>query len=256
VGHTVRVGGKTYLEVTYDKVEVNESLPSEAFGPPPDIALPPLPEPRQGSTPQLPEVTSIADGVFFVTNLGGFNTIPPTGRTIIMTHFAEWLRENQISPKRIYGVHGPWYGTEEHLNKILAESEQPSEEPFLTKVTNIESSYPFWSPDGTRIVFQSNRNDDNSEIYVMSANGTEITRLTYHTSEDLTPVWSPDGSKIAFQTDRDGNREIYSMNPDGSGQVNLTRHLAEDSHPKFTADGSHIIFDSDREDLEKNYEIY
>jgi hypothetical protein len=238
-GHIVKVGGRTYLDVTNERVEVNKPLPSEAFGLPADIKLPPPPEPRQESAPQLTEVTSIADGVFFVTNLGGFNTLfvefadfvlaveapaeypwletlttpgnrdfihrmaesvdvreplaetidgkrvvsdgrrtveliniganphteemivvwipkegilfqgdlfypipldyfPLTGRTIIMRHFAEWLRENQISPKRIYGVHGPWYGTEEHLNKIQAESEQPPEEDFLIKLTNIE----------------------------------------------------------------------------------------------------------------------
>lgn len=66
-------------------------------------------------------------------HVGGFYPIPldyfpPPGRVIIMRHFVEWLRKNQISPKRIYGVHGSWYGTEEHLNKVVAESEQQAEE--------------------------------------------------------------------------------------------------------------------------------
>jgi len=121
------------------------------------------------------------------------------------------------------------------------------ETPRLTKLTNIETSYPFWSPDGVRIVFQSDRNDDNSEIYVSSSDGTGIVRLTHNPATDQTPVWSPDGTKIVFQSERDGNRELYSMDPDGANQVNLTNHPMEDSHPKFAPDGSHIIFDSDRD---------
>jgi TolB protein len=113
----------------------------------------------------------------------------------------------------------------------------------LQKLTNIESSYPFWSPDGRQIVFQSNRVDGNSEIYVMNVDGTGLTRLTHAPGADLTPVWSPDGERIAFQSHRDGNPEIYLMNRDGSGQVNLTDHRAEDSHPKWSPDGRSIIFD-------------
>jgi glyoxylase-like metal-dependent hydrolase (beta-lactamase superfamily II) len=97
-----------------------------------------------GSNPHTEEMIVVwipEEGILFQGDLFypiPLDYFPPTGRTIIMRHFAEWLRENQISPKRIYGVHGPWYGTEEHLNKILAESEQPPEEDFLIKLTNIE----------------------------------------------------------------------------------------------------------------------
>ncbi len=37
----------------------------------------------------------------------------------------------------------------------------------IEKLTNIETSYPYWSPDGNKIVFQSNRMDNDSEIYTM-----------------------------------------------------------------------------------------
>lgn len=113
----------------------------------------------------------------------------------------------------------------------------------LIKLTNVESSYPFWSPDQSHIVFQSNRVDGNREIYLMAADGTGLERLTRSPGEDQTPVWSPDGGRIVFQSDRDGNREIYLMNVDGTGQTNLTRHPAEDSHPKWSPDGRRIIFD-------------
>ena len=113
----------------------------------------------------------------------------------------------------------------------------------LRKLTNIESSYPFWSPRGDQIVFQSNRVDGNGEIYIMNADETGLVRLTHAPGDDLTPVWSPDGNWIAFQSHRDGNPEIYLMRRDGSEQINLTNNPIEDSHPRWSPDGARIIFD-------------
>ena len=76
-------------------------------------------------------------------------------------------------------------------------------------------SGPAWSPDGRRIAFHSKR-DGNPEIYVMNADGSGVTRLTYNGARDLVTAWSPDGRRIAFYSNRDGgNWEIYVMNAAG-----------------------------------------
>lgn len=124
----------------------------------------------------------------------------------------------------------------------------------LLKVTNVESSYPFWSPDGTKIVFHSDRNGA-PDIYTMNADGTGLVRLTDHPQADQTPVWSPDGRKIVFQSLRDGNEELYVMNVDGSNQVNITRHPASESHPYWSQDSTRIIFNTNRDDGETD-EVY
>lgn len=115
--------------------------------------------------------------------------------------------------------------------------------PAITKLTNIETSYPYWSPDGARIVLQSNRIDGNREIFVMDADGSGLVRITHDPGEDQTPVWSPDGRRIAFQSNRSGNWDIYLMSVDGSGVVNLTNSPSADSHPQWAPDGRRIIFD-------------
>jgi hypothetical protein len=105
---------------------------------------------------------------------------------------------------------------------------------------------PAFSPDGSRIVFASER-DGNEEIYVMNADGTSPVRLTNDGGYDYAPSFSPDGGRIVFTADRDGNEEIYVMSADGSGQVNLTNRAGHDRYPSFSPDGSKIVFESTRD---------
>lgn len=50
--------------------------------------------------------------------------------------------------------------------------------------------WPAWSPDGSQITFQSDR-DGNYEIYVMNTDGTDQRRLTNNDAKDSEPAWRP-----------------------------------------------------------------
>ena len=69
-----------------------------------------------------------------------------------------------------------------------------------------------------KIVFWSTR-DGNAELYAMNADGSNVTRLTFHNGIDTVPRWSPDGSRIAFASTRTGDFEIYVMDADGSNTI-------------------------------------
>lgn len=112
---------------------------------------------------------------------------------------------------------------------------------------------PAWSPDGSRIVFMSNRDGGNEEIYVVNADGTNVTRLTNEGSLDEQPAWSPDGKRIAFQSNRSSHFEIYVMSANGSGIKRLTTDLPTQCRrglvfcryelfPAWAPDGGKIAF--------------
>ena len=90
------------------------------------------------------------------------------------------------------------------------------------RLTNLTGdSRPRYSPDASKIVFQSIR-DGQAEIYVMNSDGSGQTRLTNNPAFDTAPAWSPDGTKILFTSLRDGPASLYVMNADGSNQTRVT----------------------------------
>ena len=120
---------------------------------------------------------------------------------------------------------------------------------------------PAWSPDGSKIAFVTDRDgltsENNDEIYVIDADGTNETRLTSSLqpthNRDYDPRWSPDGNRIAFVSDRDGNDEIYVMDADGANQTRLTSDGKRDWGPRWSPDGGRIAFISGRDGTDTIY---
>ncbi len=74
----------------------------------------------------------------------------------------------------------------------------------ITEGNDWNDSDPQWSPDGTRIAFVSNRtgkeldHDRNTDVWVVSAGGGALTKISDHDEADNSPRWSPDGKTMAF----------------------------------------------------------
>ena len=115
---------------------------------------------------------------------------------------------------------------------------------LLTSSLGVGSpNFPAWSPDGSKIAFSCGVESGNSDICVVNADGTGLTRLTTDPADDHRPSWKPDGSQIAFATTRygldgNGNPTIAVMNADGSG---VTR-IGNGDAPAWSPDGGRIAF--------------
>jgi len=127
-----------------------------------------------------------------------------------------------------------------------------SEQTNLTMNSTARDISTCFSPDGSKIVFASDR-DGNTEIYVMDADGKNKERLTYNESNDTYCSFSPDGTKIVFASERDESMEIYIMNADGSCQTRHTYNSSYDGAPCFSPGGDKVAFESFRD---QNNEIY
>ncbi|MDA7027552.1 S9 family peptidase [Bacillus sp. CLL-7-23] len=57
------------------------------------------------------------------------------------------------------------------------------------------NQHPRWSPDGSNLVFTSNR-DETEQVYLLNINGGEATKLTNIPHGVSQPIWSPDGTQL------------------------------------------------------------
>jgi Tol biopolymer transport system component len=98
-----------------------------------------------------------------------------------------------------------------------------------------------WSPDGTNLLFTGNRNNK-YDIYRISVDTKQETRLTDAEGLDDGSEYSPDGKYIYFNSNRTGTMQIWRMNADGSEQVQLTDGSYQDWFPHVSPDNQWIVF--------------
>ncbi|HEY7305460.1 MAG TPA: winged helix-turn-helix domain-containing protein [Bryobacteraceae bacterium] len=119
-------------------------------------------------------------------------------------------------------------------------------EPVRVTMTTKRDTWAQYSPDGRRIVFESDRSGVH-EIWVCEANGSNAFQLTnFGKGWSGSPRWSPDGLDVAFDSNVAGSWDIYLIRIQGGPATRLTTNQATDAIPNWSQDGSWIYFTSNR----------
>jgi TolB protein len=127
----------------------------------------------------------------------------------------------------------------------------------LTELTDTGNSSNYCgsiAPDGSGILFPSNRDEEATEIYLMEPDGDNVERLTDSGESEIWPQLSADGERIVYTYYEIGaDAEIYVMDADGDNVEQLTDNNFDDRFPGWSPDGEQIVFSSSRTG---NFEIY
>jgi eukaryotic-like serine/threonine-protein kinase len=102
---------------------------------------------------------------------------------------------------------------------------------------------PAFSPDGSRIVFSSNRSG-NMDLWTLETRTGALRQLTDDPAQDWDPGFTPDGQHVLWSSDRSGNLEIWTAGIDGSGARQVTHDGVDAENPTATPDGRFIVYTS------------
>ncbi|TKB71980.1 MAG: hypothetical protein E8D45_11450 [Nitrospira sp.] len=143
--------------------------------------------------------------------------------------------------------------SDEGLNMTPAVSPNGVRLAVLDQATNVSQQLtvhasgdlsPSWSPTGQDLAFTSDRSG-RPQVYLMSADGSHVRRLTYEGDYNAAPAWSPTGNWIAHVCRSESRQfKLCLTSPDGQKRRQLTTGNTIDDAPSWAPDGRHLVFSS------------
>jgi Tol biopolymer transport system component len=103
---------------------------------------------------------------------------------------------------------------------------------------------PAWSPNGKRLAFIPGA--PRGGVWLVSASGTGLHRVTGGRGDSLFPSWSPTGSTLVYadlDRTRSGRHDLYRVRNDGVAPTRLTSSSADETHPAWAPNGNEIVYE-------------
>ncbi|MCY7374975.1 MAG: carboxypeptidase regulatory-like domain-containing protein [Pyrinomonadaceae bacterium] len=206
----------------------------------------------------IQEVSSdTGDGIFIFTNVPagtyqltaakvGYN-FAPTSRTVTVTN-SNVVGQNFVGTPFVRNNGRIAFSSRNNAEDNREIYTMTATGDDVRRLTNnsVLDTEPSYSPDGSQIVYRSDRN-----IFKINADGTGTPVPLTTGGRDENPSWSPDGSQIAFvrevTVNGNDNLEIFVMQSDGTSPRNITNNAATDRDPAWSADGITVYFTSNRD---------
>ncbi|TAK17950.1 MAG: hypothetical protein EPO35_02115 [Acidobacteria bacterium] len=133
---------------------------------------------------------------------------------------------------------------------------------------------PFFSPDGTKIVWRGYHPGPGAEldqyfallkkaawkptsleVFIMDRDGKNQKQVTHFGKANWAPYWTPDGKRIIFASNmkdpRGRNFDLFLVNLDGTGLEQVTFNETFDGFAMFSPDGKKLVFASNRNDAKE-----
>ena len=110
-----------------------------------------------------------------------------------------------------------------------------SENRWLSRANSVDRQ-PFYSADGSRVLFTSNR-EGNMDLWELTLASGNVRRLTDDPADDWDPYLSRDGQHLLWSSKRSGHYEIWTAKADGTGARQLSQDGKDAENPVMAPDG-------------------
>jgi Tol biopolymer transport system component len=101
---------------------------------------------------------------------------------------------------------------------------------------------PVFSPDGSKIAFTSHRSGK-FDIYVMDADGSNVTQFSACTAACEYPSWSPDGAWIAYPSGvASGPHTVIIQSVAEGRTLGLVANATDTGRPRWSPAGTELAY--------------
>jgi Tol biopolymer transport system component len=128
-----------------------------------------------------------------------------------------------------------WAQADSPVNIYLIGLQGESEVP----ITLGEGQSAAWSPDGSQVAFVDYTSNDQTEIFIMNADGSDRRQVTKSQNSSRDPAWSPDGEFIAYSR---GHLGIFMSDIHGENEHLVVSGDGDYYAPSWSPDGKQIVF--------------